>query len=337
MMHKDFPQWHRDAGIEPVAITIPLWWTGVEEFDPKEGDMVTLTKFFFGLERPNEAFLETFRKPFQAADITFPMQNNDEELRVLAGAKLVDVIERGSAKLAMVAALCLVSASFQNLRKGARVPAIPGIAASHLNSLTVNRAKAPDEPSDLCTALTAVGEPYDQLADEFAQVQRELAVVSEESNMLWWLFSETSRDLNKQWSVLTLPAAAIIAGKELADLTRLLPGPLAAAAFLSKIIRFAKAKLPATIAIKEAINDSPLDWRQKHVGTTWESELDAVIPLHAGIKKSIGSPEKETWVPAFITATGVATGAKLPPDLLSYQMFIEGMLIRAWLACKADA
>jgi hypothetical protein len=336
MMHKDFSQWHRDAGIDPVAATIPLRWTGVEKFEPTASDVVTLTKFFFNLERPDEAFLAKFRAPFQAADVTFPMQKNDEELRVLAGAELVDVIERSDEDLAMLAALCLASASFENLRKEAQVPAIPGIAAIYLNAQTAKRAEVPEEASTLGAALTAAGEPYDQLADEFTQVQRELAVVSEESNMLWWLFSETSRDLNKQWSDLPLPAAAIMAGKELADLTHLLPGPMAAAAFLKKTIRFSKPKLPASILIKDAINESELDWRQKHVVTTWDAELDAVIPLHAGIKKSIGSPDKDTWVPAFSTATQVLAGAKLPPDLLSHQMFIEGLLLQAWKDCEEE-
>jgi hypothetical protein len=65
--------------------------------------------------------------------------------------------------------------------------------------------------------------------------------------------------------------------------------------------------------------------------------LDALIPLHVGIKKSIASPDKDTWVPAFTTVTGVATGAKLPPAQVSYQMFIEGLLLKAWEKCKADA
>jgi hypothetical protein len=336
-MHKDFSDWYRAAGIEPVAQQIPPRWTGVKEFDPNAAHVVTLAKFFFGLERPTESFLAIFRQPFQAADVTFPMKENDEELKVLAGAELVDIIERGSAELAMLAALCLVSASFQNLRKKARVPAIPSIAATYVSTQAIKRTNAPGEASSLGVALTEQGEVFGQLAEAFAQIQQELAVVSEESNMLWWLFSETSRDLAKLWSDLPLPGAAIVSGKELADLARRLPGPLAAMAFLNKTVRLSKPKLPATIAIKDAINETELDWRQKHIGASSDCELDALIPLHAGIKKSIGSPEKDTWVPAFTTLTGVAAGAKLPPTHVSYQMFIERLLLKAWEKCKADA
>lgn len=336
-MHKNFSDWYRAARIEPVAKTIPLRWAGVERFEPGKQDVVTLTKFFFGLERPSEAFLEAFRQPFQAEDVTFPMQKNDEELKVLAGANLVDVIMRGDSEFAMLAALCLVSASFQNLRKNANVPDILGIAATHLNDQTIKRANAPQEASSLGIDLEEEGEAFIQLAGEFAKIRQELAVVSEESNMLWWLFSETSRDLAKQWVNMTPPAVAIVAGKELADLTLLLPGPRAALAFLGRITRLSRAKLPNTVMIKDAVDDTELDWRQKHVGDSSDSELDNVIPLRAAIKKSIGSPDKETWVPAFTRQTGVTAGAKLPPAEVGYQMFIEGLLLKAWEKSEADA
>jgi len=244
---------------------------------------------------------------------------------------LIDVIEHGDKDLAMLSALSLVSTSFQNLRKGACVPAIPNIAALYLYLRTSDRANPPEKhaSSSLFTALDELGEPYDALALELTKVQLELSVVSEETNMLWWLFSESSRDLSKHWSGISLPAATIIAGKELADLTHILPGPMSALAFLDKIIRLAKTKPPATITIKDAINEIPLDLRRKYLSPGCVSDLDAVVPLSCGIKVSVGSPENESWVPAFVTATKVAAEAKLAPNLVSYQMFVERMLLQA--------
>jgi len=65
--------------------------------------------------------------------------------------------------------------------------------------------------------------------------------------MLWWLVSEYSRDRNQSWKKVGLSATSIIAGKELADLTRIIPGPVAAAAFLDRIVRLsdsAKSQIP---------------------------------------------------------------------------------------------
>ena len=50
----------------------------------------------------------------------------------------------------------------------------------------------------------------------------------EESDILWWLFGEYSRDLEQHISELSLSASCIIVGKELADLILVFPGPIPA-------------------------------------------------------------------------------------------------------------
>ena len=122
------------------------------------------------------------------------------------------------------------------------MPDIPQIAAKALRQQTIERSKA-DSPNSLnrggatkevFDAINAIGKPYERLALEFRKVQVELPIVAEETNMLWWLFSEHSRDGLKKWSELSVPAVSIMAGKELCDLTRVLPGPAAAMALFSK-------------------------------------------------------------------------------------------------------
>ncbi|MDB6027358.1 MAG: hypothetical protein JWM68_3581 [Verrucomicrobiales bacterium] len=334
-MHKDFADWYRIAGLEPKNDFLPKRWEAIEKYEPEPSDIISLTRMFCRLGNVDDAFLTKFRAVFQETDNVFPMRDNDQELCVLAGCELVDLILRGSKNLATFAALSLVSASVQNLRPSPCIPEIPELAASYLRKQSVNRAvpsKANDEGAnaELYSALTELGTPYDQLTEEFRKVQTELSIVSEESNMLWWLFAEHSRDEQKRWSEFSVPAAALMSGKELADLTRIVPGPFAASAFLDRVIRSAKTKLPAAITLTDAINDSPLTWRQKYYPTNCSSQIDSLIPITYAIKLSLNSPDNNDWLPAFVKGAGISANAKLAPQLLSLQVFHEGLLCRSW-------
>ena len=56
------------------------------------------------------------------------------------------------------------------------------------------------------------------------------------------LFSEHSRDAQRPWATLPPAALPIMAGKELGDLTQVIPGPVAARAFLDRVTRCGKGK-----------------------------------------------------------------------------------------------
>lgn len=341
-MHKDFAEWYRAAGVTPNADILPKRWAAIEEYEAGRDEIVSLARRFYRLGRPRKEFENTFRAAFQTEDAAFQMRNNDQELLVLAGAKLIDIIERSSVELADLSALSLVSAAAQNMRGVATVPDIPEIAARYLSKRAIERAhkgqgngdSSSSERKTLFDGLTAAGAPLNGLPAELERLQRELAVVSEESNMLWWLFSEHSHDLKQPWAKSTVPAVALTAGKELAELTHVLPGPLAATAFLDRIIRFAKAKPPSTMLVVEAINDVTVEWRRDYVERNCPAELEDLIPISHGVKISLTAPEADAWFIGFKTGTGISADSKLVPHLLAYQMFLEGLLCRSWRMVK---
>ena len=130
---------------------------------------------------------------------------------------------------------------------------MPDIAARYIESRTGKRAS------------TSVGTVEEEADPKIGKLERELTIVGEEANMLWWLVSEYSRDRNQSWKKVGLSATPIIAGKELADLTRIIPGPVAAAAFLDRIVRLSdSAKSPKPISIKDAIEKTPREWREQY-------------------------------------------------------------------------
>jgi hypothetical protein len=337
-MHKDFAEWHRSAGITPNGETLPKRWAAIDEFQVGRDEIVYLTRLFYRLGKPSEEFLTAFRASFQKADPAFPMRDNDQELVVLAGAELIDIIERGATNSADLAALSVVCAAAQNTRGSPAVTDIPEIATQYLSKRAIERVSVREGEGNsdagprkaLFEALATLGTPYDGLPKEFERLQRELSVVAEESNMLWWLFSEYSRDLRQPWNKSTVPAAALIAGKELADLTRVIPGPIAATAFLDRAVRSAKAKPPAAILIIDAMNDVPVEWRLKYVTKGCPSQLEDLLPISHGVKISLSSPDNDAWLSAFTLGTGISADSKLAPHVLAYQIFLEALLCRSW-------
>src|SRR5208337_62370 len=264
-MNSYFGDWYRSAGIPPEEIPLSKRWEAVESFDVDATEISLLAQVFYHLSLSVPSFAERFRKAFNEADPTFPMSGNDRELIVLAGAGLVNVIERRSRDIADLAALFLVCGAVQNIRTAA-VAQIPEIAVKYLSQRSVQRAKPEKDgkEEELSKALAGAGEPHSKLAPEFQKLQLEFPIVSEESNMLWWLISETSRDVNQRWSEMPLGMACVLTGKELADLTRIVPGPVAARAFLDRAIRSGRDKVAPSISVTDVVNDTAKTWRDSY-------------------------------------------------------------------------
>lgn len=336
-MHTNFADWYRIAGVEPGADWLPKRWTGIAEYSPPAVEIIELVRFFFQRDGATAASIAKFQEALQKADPTFKMRDNDQELRVLAGAALVDLMERGEFVDSYLAALALVCMSAQNLRKRPCVPEIPEIAARTLRKATLDR-KLPENltgvSAEVLEEIAGLGAPHDKLAEEFRKTQAEMPLLSEEVNMLWWLFAAHSRDENKPWADYSVGASALMIGKELADLTQVLPGPVAAHAFLDRAIKSGRPKQPSTVEIREAVNEALLEWRKKVTATAAPAILEDLLAITAAIKLSVVSPNSDEWVPPFVSKTGIPKGAKLAPAVLSYQLFLERLLVRAWAAAQ---
>jgi len=315
-MHNNFSEWYLSAGITLESDTLLKRWEGVEAFSAGSSEIVPLVELFFGFPDATEDFMLNFRQAFQKADAAFRMRDNNRELSVLAGAKLTSIMEGSSDNLGDFAALALVSCAAQNLRAAPCVTEIPEIAAQRLARRSINR--------NLVNTATLSDDKEE--STELMQVKKDLAVVKEECNVLWWVFGETSRDLDKRWSKISVGQAALIAGKELADLTGVLPGPAAAAALLDKIIKTAQVKPPTYVAIKDAIAEIPADWRREFAREHSLAGLKNLCPVSHGIKLSVDLSENDAWAQALPASAKIHRGGRIAPHLLAYQIFVERLL-----------
>lgn len=318
-MHSHFSEWFLSAGIELQDDALQKRWAGVEAFAVGKAEILPLVEIFFGHFDGKDTFLQSFRAAFQQEDGAFRMRDNNQELSVLAGAKLIAVIESSELTLGDLASLAIVSCAAQNLRALPSVGDVAERASTHLNARTLNRAKA--DPNAEVTE--------DETLAAVEQVQRDLAAVTEESNILWWVFGECSRDTGKRWSDYAVEQAAVMAGKELADLTRMAPGPASGAALLDKVVKFAKSKPPAQIVLKDAIAGLPAAWRESFVKTVPQTLL-FVCPVSHAVKLSLDLAAGDAWIQVLPGTTKIQRAGKISPQSLAYQVFLERLLAWFW-------
>jgi hypothetical protein len=317
-MQQDFADWHRDAGIEPNAETSPKHWSAIDEYRPKAEEIISFSRFFYGFLKQGEAPLNEFAAAVVSADPTFSIRDDKQLLVVLVGSELVRVIERNDdEQLADLAALCLVSGAAQGVRAAPPIAAMPKIAARYIERRTSKRASL------------NVEENKDVVGTQIQKLEREVAIVGEETNMLWWLVSQFSRDLSESWEKVGLRATSILAGKELADLTRVIPGPVAAAAFLDRIVHLCdSAKSQKQIKVKDSIEKTPREWRERNCLKSLPEGLEDLVPVNNGITLSLKVSEGDDWSSVFENGTSMPTDSKMLPHVLAYQVFLERLLAR---------
>jgi hypothetical protein len=151
----------------------------------------------------------------------------------------------------------------------------------------------------------------------------------EQSDILWWILSEHTLDGVKSFSDLTVAEACFWGAGDLADLTIFLPGPLGGPAFLHRMLRTVKAKLPGSLEISECIEACKLDWSQKLVAEIEVQQLPDLCPMLFGLAKSVEVSGGNSWITAFENLTGLKGNAKAAPVRLASQIYNELLLLRA--------
>jgi hypothetical protein len=157
----------------------------------------------------------------------------------------------------------------------------------------------------------------------------------EELNILWWLYGESSRDLELPTANLSVDTFTLPAGKELADLTTLLPGILSADAMLRRALRGTGGALDAPVGLHALVDAPGSDWCRATVEATDAppTSLGTLAPLHLALRRSVS--DGHGWLPAFLGALGLADEPHLLPVAAAHQIYTERLLGRALLPAAA--
>jgi hypothetical protein len=151
----------------------------------------------------------------------------------------------------------------------------------------------------------------------------------EDSQILWWMTGEWSRDLQKPMSDYQASEICLVVGKELADLVEVLPGPYAAKAVLYKVLA-GLGGVGDNVALSMAINRTGKEWRQRVVEVYPTTETREITPLLWAMSKSLEVENAEDWKPAYEKVMGrKAADAKMAPVKLAHQMYLECLVIKS--------
>ncbi len=363
-MHKSFADWYRITSIDFREELLKKRWVGIEKFVKSSGLQMALevVRLFHTKPFKDNDFIDKYREAFKKADSTFPMRDNDLELQVLAGASIVHHLDT-SHKYATEVALATVCANYTRVASHVVFPEIINIARNYLSEQSINlrsryklsRVKiskinnmdklmkdltkacqantlpntAPPLKESFMKLNTAIKELVDSTNKTLIEVNEYLKLQQEESNILWWLFGGYSNDLECRMADLKVATVCLVAGKELADLTVLVPGPVAVDAFLDKMIRTSIKVLPESIALKDAVNASPIEWRKKWINTKDFGIVEDMCPVHYAVKKSLETGGNSAWVISF--EENMKTKADIPvyPLKLALQVYLENLLIES--------
>lgn len=340
--------WYRLVSITPDSEMLGKRKQGIEKYvvGMNMQSAFEVVRLFLGYEPKNNKFIDELRAAFRDVDELFQLRDNDLEMRVLAAAS-IEYCTSSNHKHSTNIALATICASFQKTDTLSIVDETINLSHKFLNMKSVNLRSREALPSikldikldelkkSLQTSVT-----YDTLAPaidylkHFSSVKKALNILEkslraqeEETDILWWLLGEYSNDLKCNVASLEQSAATIISAKELADKTRIIPGPISIEAFLSKAIQKSKQNNKDTITLKEAINSTPLDWRDKTIGQKLFDDVIDLCPVHCAIRKSVESGDDDSWIAGFEKQIEIKADKQLSPLLLSLQTYKECLLV----------
>ncbi|MEW5852492.1 MAG: GTPase-associated system all-helical protein GASH [Myxococcota bacterium] len=307
-MHDLFADWYSEAGLGTDAEALEKRWSGVTEIvkAAKRETVPQLVRLAHRLAA-DSTYADSLRSAFKKADASFLMRN-DNELQVLAGAALATLLQNaGPAALAGAALINCLRFSEQKpvndtLRAAAAavlleeaerlrdpdvefpaVPAYPGKpikgALTEIEKLTV--------PPDVAIFKKFVDGVNDALAklhecvSELSEVVESRSdAASEESDVLWWLFSNWSDLAEQQFADVKRPALPVVIAIELADRFALVPPPPNARAFLRRALIDGKIDLDSQLKLNEVLEATSAKVRDR-VTEEGVMSLHDLLPIHA--------------------------------------------------------
>lgn len=348
-MHTLFGEWYRKASIETSGEELTARWKGIESFVQKidVSKIIELVRCFMRLPWRDVTVREEFQKVFHTLDPAFRMRDNEVELQVLAGATLVAILDQRD-EISDIAAMVLNAAAAPGLRKAAVVPEILVITQKYIFDRSVAVRSVPsrdrvagtkhqkliESVKTACAsnALDQLAQPLEKVLSTLNEtinavaqtaetalvcIEKAEKVQAEESNIIWWVFGETSRDMAKAFSKLPKSFASVLAGKELADLTHIVPGPRAARAYLDKVLdKFDTKK----ITLENIAHEVPEDWLSElHFEESVLDSCPILYTLHKAAEQREPKARATTLKPAGISGSG------LTPLEVAVQMYHESL------------
>jgi GTPase-associated system-like protein len=354
-MHPEFGRWYGAVSLGEDREKTSRRWAGVSALvaGATRVDIESMIRVAFRIKQEvSVEALARIRKPFKDADDLFEMHGNDRELEVLSGAALAVLFAKGGDDAA-TAALAATTAALGGARQFDLPMDLTTLAEQTIAKIAEAHRKRPDlarhtsaesTKLDFDKSMAKIAEvpSWDGVKAAFALAAESAAsaigkvarantraidaantfitIQDEELQMLWWIFGEHSSDLECAFSAIPAEAQALILGKELADATQFLPGPISAKPLLSR----AGLKDRKKITIPAAVNQCETKWLTSLVTDSSSSLVSQ--PIHFAIRRKLETGDKTSWVAGWAATAGVDAVHAISPLTLGTLFYRERLL-----------
>ncbi len=352
-MDQRFGTWMRTANIEVDSEYLSSRWAGVEALlaDAPLRDVLRLVLVALKDGRQTEEGEKIARQAFWEHDHAFEMEGNDLELQTLCCVVAIKAVEANDSLSIDVALaiLCLnlsghyeafplldVHPIAETLLQTKSLALRSNSSFQQLSVKSIGMAKALEEAKTAVTAgdaaagnaaIVPVTEKAIAKINELVNVvnawPKELNIQKEETDILWWLFAGESGELGKSYSDIEAGVGAVAGGRELSTLVVHRPGPLGAAAILSKVVKECADSKAKTLA--EVVAALPMAWRTgMNIDSSSKSIKNCVIL--SAISLSVLHNDSSGWHDEFQTRFSHPLGGEINPNTLALQMYRECLL-----------
>lgn len=349
-MSESIAKWFRSAGIAVVERIVEKREQGISNFFDNgygDDDILELVKLFFN-NKCTETFLKKFVEKFAESDNTFA-NDQKKEICMLAGIVLSRICEIKNMDDIFLMAIYAKSYYFlrnkpilQDIYDQIMITYKKAAAESRENiefdygqiySLpkTVYFIKKEDENFEindgdakkLSHMIKKINELCNFINNNYCDLANKNKILYENTQILWWLLAGYSHDAGTTYAELPLQQAALLVGKDLAEIVQIKPGLYSINNLLYKVLdknRDEKALFKDYI---NACEDSIIETMFEKLG----SSIDTPI-LFALYKKMENG--KYNWYKAFEKKFG-KMNTEYSGMEFAYQMYFEYLMLK-WLS-----
>lgn len=323
---------------------------------------VGLIKLFSGFSKEDATEATALISEFFKDDQTFPLANNAQLIRALAGCMIARKIEsdsslsntlmlstltinfpKGKAELSVPAILtrveelwqakCITNRDLPSVSKitPLKIPsAITKVALTTEPNSSVND-KVQAHLNTLFTDSRSQQQLLNKIASFLTDIEQRVLSNSEETNILSWILNSYSRGISASFSDIGATKLSFIGAKDLADLTTIPPGLSIAHGALNKMLELSGNAVPhvslATI-VDELNRDSPYtDWVAQILKSPLIPAGESITPLLYALHCYKEHDQESDWKSSFKRKSNFSADDEAPLLDFAMQFYKECMLL----------
>lgn len=313
-MHKNTIDWYRQVHITLDAPLAEKRWATAEAIakDLSRARIIALLRLYL-FPPANTDFTQQFTNEIITLDPEFPIKNNKQDLRLMAGLVMVASFEEGSNE-ADAFGLGLRAANFPAKRVQPIEPEILALGEKYLAE-KANRLR----PNNFDTDSVELGK----------ELTRRVEQLAEECALLWWVLVEYSDALNRPLNELASEEYAFTAAVEAAKRTVTLPPPPSIGPLLARALQSCKSA-EKKLVLSDYIKATNSSWRAAHVKIESVADCVDLTPLSAVLEKVEELGSAASALKAVVKhCPGLKGELSLIPAQASQQFYNELLFLRS--------